>query len=179
MGRRNLHCLINFSWAILSSRCLRALFSILRIRFLWLRKSISAETLEPSAYRTQKKSLLQCSRNCNLIQLSLNYCKVFSLTCNVCTFLSSSDMYCSLRTRDRCANCLKEAKANHVMIQKSKVQYHLSFHQNYQYSSSLTRWHAMIIFKDVSSSRVNKTTKNQKADIDDNGWLYPILNCFE
>lgn len=47
---RNLQYLISCSCAIFSRRCLSALFSILRIRFCWLRNSSSAETSDPSAY---------------------------------------------------------------------------------------------------------------------------------
>lgn len=46
---RNLLYLISCSWAKLSKRCFRALFSMPRIRLCWFRKSTSAETSEPSA----------------------------------------------------------------------------------------------------------------------------------
>lgn len=46
---RNLQHFISCSWAKLSKRCFRALFSMLRIRFCWLRNSSSAETSVPSA----------------------------------------------------------------------------------------------------------------------------------
>ena len=51
---KNLQYLIRCSWAKLSNRCFRALFSMLRIRLCWLRNSSSAETPEPSACNHKK-----------------------------------------------------------------------------------------------------------------------------
>ena len=56
-GISSLQYLISCSWAKLSKRCLRALFSMFRIRFCWLRNSSSAEASDPSACEVKHREI--------------------------------------------------------------------------------------------------------------------------